>query len=67
MPKQYYKKKVDPLDLIKIGGGWSYYCIDCDKKYRYKQLLPKLERSHEMFYFMTCPQCGEMVIDLKRK
>lgn len=67
MPKKkYYKKKIDPLDLIKTGGGWSFYCTDCDKKYRYKQLTPKLVKG-EMFYFMNCPQCNEMVVDLNRK
>ena len=41
MPK--YKRKPDEFDLIKIGGGWQYFCVPCQKKYRYKQLVEKLE------------------------
>ncbi len=65
MPK--YKRKPDEFDLIKIGGGWSYFCVPCQKKYRYKQLVEKLESKAGMFFFMVCPECGEMVVDLKRK
>lgn len=65
MPK--YKRKPDEFDLIKIGGGWSYYCVPCQKKYRYKQLVAKDEPTVGMFQFMTCPTCGEIVVDLKRK
>lgn len=55
------KKSVDPLDLIPSGGGYQYYCTECQKIFRYKNLkVKKVDKCH----YMTCPECSELVLDL---
>ena len=62
----YKKKQLDPLDLIKSGGGWHYWCTECSKKFRFKQLIPT-DDLNKIFQYLACPECGEIILDLKRK
>jgi predicted SprT family Zn-dependent metalloprotease len=59
------KKKEETQDEpLVIKKGFNYYCSDCNEFYRWAKLVPK---TLKLYQIMTCPECGEMVTDYKRK
>ena len=52
-------------DEIKITKkGFNYFCNECYESFRYKSLV---EKKAELWNWLCCPKCGEIVTDLKRK
>jgi len=58
------KKSKFDTDPDVIKKGFNYYCFACKESYRWGKLVAK---EMGVFEMMTCPECGEMVTDLKRK
>lgn len=51
-------------DELEIKKGFPFYCAECNKFYRWKQLKEKM---YDLFIAMTCPKCGDWVEDLKQR
>lgn len=65
MTRNAYNKGLD--EEIKITKkGFNYFCSVCVKSFRFKSLVEKSEKGG-MWSWLTCPDCGEIVVDLKRK
>lgn len=52
----------DEIEITK--KGFNYYCESCMESFRYAKLV---EKKDVLWNWLTCPHCGEIVTDLKRK
>ena len=57
-------KKKWKKEVLKTKKGFPFYCTECDIFYRYNKLVSKPVGIYQV---LTCPECGEMVEDIKRK
>ena len=57
-------KKDDEIKIVK--KGFNYFCHTCFESFRFKSLVETLAKGG-MYNWLTCPKCGEIVTDLKRK
>ena len=64
VPNIYERYIYMATDEIKIRKGFNYYCVECDKAFRYAKTV---EKKDKLWNWLTCPDCGEILTDLKRK
>jgi len=64
MPRNTSKGLDEQVTVTK--KGFNYFCNKCVKSFRYKSLKETLAKGG-MWNWLTCPDCGEIVTDLKRK
>lgn len=57
------KRKYDNEPKV-VKKGFNYYCYKCVESFRWASLKDK---KTDLYIMKVCPNCGEMVTDLKKK
>lgn len=68
MPKkaEQIKKQIEAVGKGFGKLGFNYHCEKCNEYFRWAKLVPEIQEGPVPMHFMCCPNCGEMVVDIKR-